>query len=75
MGKTRPAFKVLIEMTQVGLGLLAWLNKHYHGEMDYMAKHGTRRTTTDDRDQSEQHAASVGGSRQENEADAAGSYL
>ena len=32
------------EMTQVESGLLEWLSKGYHGEMDYMAKHGTRRT-------------------------------
>lgn len=32
------------EMRQAELGLLEWLSKGYHGEMDYMAKHGTRRT-------------------------------
>jgi epoxyqueuosine reductase len=32
------------EITQVESGLQAWLSKGYHGEMDYMAKHGTRRT-------------------------------
>ncbi|BCT69139.1 hypothetical protein NNRS527_02753 [Nitrosospira sp. NRS527] len=31
-------------MTQVGSGLLEWLSKGYHGEMDYMAKQGARRT-------------------------------
>lgn len=31
-------------MTQAESGLLEWLSKGYHGEMDYMAKHGTRRT-------------------------------
>ena len=31
------------EMTQAESGLLEWLSKDYHGEMDYMAKHGTRR--------------------------------
>lgn len=31
-------------MAQAESGLLQWLNKGYHGEMDYMAKHGTRRT-------------------------------
>jgi epoxyqueuosine reductase len=25
--------------------LQQWLNEGHHGEMDYMAKHGTRRTT------------------------------
>ena len=25
-------------------GLLSWLDKHYHGDMDYMAKHGTKRS-------------------------------
>jgi epoxyqueuosine reductase len=29
-------------MTQAESGLLEWLNKGYHGEMDYMVKHGTR---------------------------------
>lgn len=32
------------EMAQAESGLLEWLSKGYHGEMDYMAKHGTRRT-------------------------------
>jgi epoxyqueuosine reductase len=32
------------EITQVESGLQEWLSKGYHGEMDYMAKHGTRRT-------------------------------
>lgn len=32
------------EMTQTGSGLLEWLSKGYHGEMDYMAKQGARRT-------------------------------
>jgi epoxyqueuosine reductase len=27
-------------MTQAESGLLEWLNKGYHGEMDYMVKHG-----------------------------------
>ena len=26
--------------TQAESGLLEWLSKGYHGEMDYMAKHG-----------------------------------
>jgi epoxyqueuosine reductase len=32
------------EMAQAESGLLEWLSKGYHGEMDYMAKLGTRRT-------------------------------
>ena len=32
------------DMAQSEYGLLEWLSKGYHGEMDYMAKHGTRRT-------------------------------
>ncbi|SCX53932.1 epoxyqueuosine reductase [Nitrosospira sp. Nsp1] len=32
------------EMTKVESGLLEWLSKGYHGEMDYMAKQGARRT-------------------------------
>ena len=31
-------------MSQVEAGLHAWLSQGHHGEMDYMAKHGTRRT-------------------------------
>ena len=31
-------------MSQAESGLLEWLSKGYRGEMDYMAKHGTRRT-------------------------------
>jgi epoxyqueuosine reductase len=31
------------DMTQAEAGLLEWLDKGYHGEMDYMAKHGTLR--------------------------------
>jgi epoxyqueuosine reductase len=31
------------EMTKAETGLFEWLDKGYHGEMDYMAKHGTRR--------------------------------
>ncbi len=31
-------------MTQAESGLLEWLSKGYHGKMDYMVKHGTRRT-------------------------------
>ena len=30
-------------MGQAESGLQEWLDKGYHGEMDYMAKHGTRR--------------------------------
>ncbi|SEK29844.1 tRNA epoxyqueuosine(34) reductase QueG [Nitrosovibrio tenuis] len=32
------------DMSQSEYGLEQWLNKGYQGEMDYMAKHGTRRT-------------------------------
>ena len=32
------------DMSKVELGLHDWLSKNYHGSMDYMAKHGTRRT-------------------------------
>jgi epoxyqueuosine reductase len=32
------------EMTPAESGLQEWLSKGYHGEMDYMAKHGTRHT-------------------------------
>ena len=32
------------EMAQAESGLQGWLGKGYHGEMDYMAKHGTRST-------------------------------
>ncbi|WP_231623454.1 hypothetical protein [Nitrosospira briensis] len=31
-------------MTRAESGLLEWLRKGYHGEMDYMAKYDTRRT-------------------------------
>lgn len=32
------------DVTSVESGLLAWLDKGYHGEMQFMAKHGTKRT-------------------------------
>ncbi len=32
------------DMSQAEAGLLEWLNQGHHGEMDYMAKHGSRRT-------------------------------
>jgi len=32
------------DMSKVESGLWEWLNKDYHGDMDYMAKHGTKRT-------------------------------
>ena len=32
------------DMTQSESGLQRWLAEGYHGEMDYMGKHGTRRT-------------------------------
>ena len=33
-----------IDVTSVESGLNAWLDKGYHGEMQFMAKHGTKRT-------------------------------
>lgn len=32
------------DMSLVEAGLSAWLDKGFHGDMDYMAKHGTKRT-------------------------------
>lgn len=32
------------DMTAIESGLFKWLNEGYHGDMDYMAKHGTKRT-------------------------------
>ncbi|TXI18682.1 MAG: tRNA epoxyqueuosine(34) reductase QueG [Nitrosomonas sp.] len=32
------------DMSAVEAGLFAWLEQGYHGDMDYMAKHGTKRT-------------------------------
>lgn len=32
------------DMSSAEAGLFAWLNKGFHGDMDYMAKHGTKRT-------------------------------
>jgi epoxyqueuosine reductase len=32
------------DTSRVETGLLEWLNKGYHGNMDYMAKHGARRS-------------------------------
>jgi epoxyqueuosine reductase len=32
------------DMSPAEAGLFAWLEKGYHGDMDYMAKHGTKRT-------------------------------
>lgn len=32
------------DMSQAEAGLFAWLDAGHHGNMDYMAKHGTRRT-------------------------------
>ena len=32
------------DMTAVESGLFAWLEKGYHGDLEYMAKHGTKRT-------------------------------
>ena len=32
------------DMSQAEAGLREWLNQGHHGEMDYMAKHGSRRT-------------------------------
>jgi epoxyqueuosine reductase len=32
------------DMSVVESGLFSWLEKGYHGDMDYMAKHGTKRT-------------------------------
>ena len=33
-----------IDLSQAEQGLIEWLDKGYHGDMDYMAKHGTKRT-------------------------------
>lgn len=33
-----------VDLSQDEEWLQSWLNKHYHGEMHYMAKHGTRRS-------------------------------
>ena len=35
------------EKSHVERGLLAWLNEGYHGNMDYMAKHGIKRSHPD----------------------------
>ncbi len=32
------------DMTAIESGLFKWLSEEYHGDMDYMAKHGTKRT-------------------------------
>ncbi|MBL8498933.1 tRNA epoxyqueuosine(34) reductase QueG [Nitrosomonas sp. JL21] len=32
------------DMTAIESGLFKWLGEGYHGDMDYMAKHGTKRT-------------------------------
>ncbi|MCE7914163.1 MAG: tRNA epoxyqueuosine(34) reductase QueG [Nitrosomonas sp. PRO4] len=32
------------DMSAVEVGLFKWLEQGYHGDMDYMAKHGTKRT-------------------------------
>lgn len=32
------------DITVIESGFFSWLDKGYHGEMDYMAKHGTKRT-------------------------------
>ncbi len=32
------------DMSRVESGLFQWLDQGYHGDMDYMAKHGTKRT-------------------------------
>lgn len=32
------------DMSETESGLFEWLDKAYHGEMDYMAKHGTKRS-------------------------------
>ena len=34
----------LVDMAAVESGLFHWLEQGYHGDMDYMAKHGTKRT-------------------------------
>jgi len=36
------------DMTESEHGLLQWLSKGYQGEMDYMARHGARRTRPDE---------------------------
>lgn len=32
------------DMTAIESGLFKWLSEEYHGDLDYMAKHGTKRT-------------------------------
>src|SRR5437762_8910514 len=32
-----------VDLASAEPGLLAWLHNGFHGEMDYMARHGTRR--------------------------------
>ena len=32
-----------IDLQHAEAGLLAWLDANYHGDMDYMAAHGTKR--------------------------------
>ena len=34
------------DMSKVESELSEWLSKEYHGDMDYMAKHGTKRSRT-----------------------------
>ncbi|MBD3671086.1 MAG: tRNA epoxyqueuosine(34) reductase QueG [Gammaproteobacteria bacterium] len=37
-----------IDLSQAESRLQAWLAKHYHGEMEYMARHGTKRSRPED---------------------------
>ena len=46
-------------MSKAESGLFKWLGKAYHGEMDYMAKHGTKRTRPAELVQGTQRVISV----------------
>ncbi len=48
------------DMSTVEFGLFAWLDQGYHGDMDYMAKHGTKRIRPTELEPSTQRIISVG---------------